>query len=328
MIQKSKQLAIVTYSRYQNFKYTYWFYRFLAGLALLLLLFNVGGDTSSYKVFADLEKGFIFENILGRSYNRQNYLQPSTNTSSVIMRITNGVQQFGYIDNKGKSVENFAVSQDASLARLPQISFGSGSLQNSVVSSVVNINEIITPPLNPEYKNYLTFPAIKVNAPLVYSDINTVVDNIDKNNPCSASSIAQPFQQLVKKGLVHLWPSPKPGELWDPKINIDPRDNTAIGNSYIAGHSSECVSHEYSRILAPMQDKDLSGLPFYIYNEQGIKLTFVVFECKEVEAVNNESFKIFPSRRVVTLQTSKYYSNTKINRWICRGELDQSLLWQ
>jgi hypothetical protein len=312
--------------KYQEFLFSYWLYRLLTLVSLLVLLFNVGGDTSSYKVFANLSKGLVDQNAFVRFYNLESFLENSNSIATKTNRI--GGQTI-YLDNNGKVVNEDKVNQEALVSRLPMVILQ--GVKNPNIGTVTTIAELIKPPLNPEYKSRLTFPVINVNAPIVYSNEQSVVDNLDANNPCSQSSMSQPFQQLVRKGLVHLWPSPKPGEIFDPAINVDNKTSppSGIGSSYIAGHSSECIAHEYSRILASMQDKKLEGNYFYIWNEQGQKLSFRVFECLEVESKGagaQEAFKFFPGRRVVTLQTSKFYTNTYINRWLCRGELDESLL--
>jgi hypothetical protein len=308
--------------RYKEFAFSYWLYRTLAFFALIVILFNVGGDTNSYKVFPSLTKGFLGESFIAKYYNVQSFVDANSNATTRIIKDGSAY----YLDNKGELIDDLKVSQDAVLPFYP-VSFNKKDTTNVASSSGdVSISELISAPSNPEFKSRFFFPKIQVTAPIVYSDAASSVDKLDNSNPCSPASINQPFQQLVRKGLVHQWPSPLPGELFDPKKNVDASDqNRGIGNAYIIGHSSECIAHEYSRIFAPMQDKDLVGENFYIWDKVGRKMSFKVFECKEIESVGPgaaEGYKLFPGERVVTLQTSKYYSNTKINRWICRGRLD------
>jgi hypothetical protein len=301
-------------------------YHFVVIFVILLLSFMVSGSTSSNKNFANFREDFIISNSwLNRFYKNysNNKIQFNQTVPAYSIEIIN---QKKYFDINGQLLDTNSIGQDLKTSFNPIIIDRESILKQQLDSP---LTELIPPPNNPIKKNFLEFPVFNIVAPIVYSDEVSSQDIIDPNNPCSSYSKNTPLQQLVQKGLVHLWPSPKPGELF----NIDKNsyyDKTAnakyyIGNTYIVGHSSECIQHEYSKVLAPIQDKMPIGEYIIIYDELGRKLNFRIFEAKEITSQGDgaaEAFKIFEGRRVITLQTSKFYSNSKINRWIIRGELE------
>ncbi len=188
------------------------------------------------------------------------------------------------------------------------------------------LQDIIPKPATVEKTNWLSYPKFNVEAPVIYSsfqdffesDSKGLVDftkpiiekqeEIDKGNYQSV-----PVQKLLAKGVVHLAISPAPGE---------------IGQSYIVGHSSNytSVKSDYNFIFSPLERKSQVGDEFYIYDQSGRKLKFLVFEAKEIpEADVSEAYRPYSNRRVVTLQGSilenvdGVFKPTK--RWLTRGEL-------
>ena len=301
-----------------DIKYNNYYYRVLVLLAVFVVIFLVSGTTNSVKSFLSFRDGFG-NNIFIKDYPSQavyfSVLEPSQSLN------TNNNQV--YTNNNGQIIYSKAVEQSYKIVFLPVVVDN-----NSVINGQQLLSEVVKIPFNPERKNFLIFPKFNINTPIVYSDSFSSQDIIDPKDPCSQASMSTPFQQLVRKGVVHLWPSPKPGELYNPNNNsyYDQTDKKRyyIGNSYLLGHSSECIAHEFSRVFAPLQDQSPLGENFFVYDEFGRQLKFRVFEAKEITSLGAgavEAFKIFPNRRVLTLQTSKFYSNTNINRWIIRGEL-------
>lgn len=186
--------------------------------------------------------------------------------------------------------------------------------------------DLVAKPVKPEQTNLLSFPAYKINAPLVYASFQDMFESdtnglVDFNKPIQEDpkEIARgnyesvPVQKLLKNGIVHLPFSTYPGE---------------IGNSYIIGHSSNfsAVKSDYNTVFAPIEQKSKVGDEFFIYDQDGRKLTFKVFEVKAVREDDiTESYKNYTDRRVVTLQASILERVDGIlqptKRWLTRGEL-------
>jgi hypothetical protein len=163
---------------------------------------------------------------------------------------------------------------------------------------------------NYQPKNLLYYPKYGISANIVYSTRDDVynADGTPKNTGARNSS----FQQKLKRGILHLYSTPLPGE---------------IGNSYIVGHSSDyCPCTKYSRIFKPLEKRSQVGEIFYIYDHHGNKMTFRVFEAFELRNVDSpeamqEAYKSFGNKRVVTLQTSIFVNANQIDRWLTRGEM-------
>lgn len=301
-----------------TFRYSNYYYSLIVLFTTFVLVFLISGSTNSVKSFLSFREGFG-SNIFIKDYPSQVIFFSILEPSQSINVNNNQV----YTNNNGQIISQKVVDQNFKMSFLPKVADN-----NPITSSEQLLSEVVKIPFNPERKNFLIFPKFNINTPIVYSDSFSSQDIIDPNNPCSQASMNTPFQQLVRKGVVHLWPSPKPGELYNADSNsyydtID-KKRYYIGNSYLLGHSSECIAHEFSRVFAPLQDQSPLGEDFFVYDEFGRQLKFRVFEAKEITSLGAgavEAFKIFPNRRVITLQTSKFYSNTNINRWIIRGEL-------
>jgi hypothetical protein len=189
------------------------------------------------------------------------------------------------------------------------------------------LDQIIAAPNNPEKKSWLSYPSLGIEVPIVYSSLEDLFQtnqdgslNFTKPIEESKSAInngnyeSTTYQQKLTQGVLHLAYSPAPGEL---------------GNSYIVGHSSNytSVQSSYNQIFAPMVEKTQPGDKFTIYDSQGRKLNFKVFEALPVgQKEVNVAYKSYEDRRVVTLQASIL---TKVGnswqptqRWLTRGELE------
>ncbi|MGL4758098.1 MAG: hypothetical protein ACRCXZ_02090 [Patescibacteria group bacterium] len=193
------------------------------------------------------------------------------------------------------------------------------------------LKELIPTPLRPEKYNHLYYPKYEINANIVYAGKNDF-DIIDEGRPCSARSMNTPIQKLVREGIVHIYGSPLPGEVRYPTdppefYGFDDKgkrsEGKGIGSSYIVGHSSECTQHAYTRIFEPLMKKSQVGEEFFIWDQMGRKLKFNVIEVKEINDVDtNSAYKDYPNRRIVTLQTSVFYTMSNIKRWLTIGELE------
>jgi sortase (surface protein transpeptidase) len=125
------------------------------------------------------------------------------------------------------------------------------------------------------------------------------------------NSTDTPIQQLLNLGVVHLASSPKPGE---------------IGNSYIIGRARPETklqgSYQYGGIFKNLKEAKNGGL-FHIYDENGKKLTFKIFENIVINDTDvSTAFKTFGKRKIVTLQTNEYTSEpSSFKKRLVRGEL-------
>jgi Sortase domain len=179
---------------------------------------------------------------------------------------------------------------------------------------------------NCENKNQLSVPDYGITAPIQYIDYKEM---FGKNSDGSINfgtipeyehsdaygDINHPMQKKLEKGIIHLTPiSPLPGE---------------IGNSYIAGHSSnwEFIKSDYNYIFRPLMQRTKEGDTFSICNLDGKKLNFKIFENLTIEEEDiTTAYKSFGQRRIVTLQTSimSYRQSNgwkPYQRWLAIGEL-------
>jgi hypothetical protein len=184
------------------------------------------------------------------------------------------------------------------------------------------IRELIPAPEKPvdSKTSRIVYPEYNVDGPIVYPNVKdqflTNPDGtINFNQRENDDSVNSPIQLKLREGATLLPISPNPGD---------------IGNSYIEGHTSNYsyVASDWNLIFAPFKEKSEPGETFFIYDCQGRKLVFKVFEAKEViEPAGDEAWKDYPDKRVVTLQGSvlktrkdgKLYPDA---RWLTRGELD------
>lgn len=294
---------------------------------IFILLFSlIGGTTSAVKSFADLNKVQTYQSPFYRELVDKTIYETKINPTILpnFALVSVGNKQF--YDSNGSSVPNISPEMQTQ-SNAP---FVYSELNKYDPSRPPRLAEIVPTPIKPEKFNYLYYPRFDVSANIVYSQKNDF-DIIDDGKPCSQKSIATPIQKLVKLGIVHIYGSPLPGEVRYPQDPVEyygkdekgiPQLGTGIGSSYIIGHSSECTQHAYTRIFAPLERASRPGEEFFIYDQVGRKLKFKVFESLEInDRDTKEAYKLFPNRRVVTLQTSIYYNPFKIHRWLTRGEL-------
>ena len=194
-------------------------------------------------------------------------------------------------------------------------------------TGIKKLDQIIQAPQIPEKKSWLSYPSLGIEVPIVYSSLEDLFQtnkdgSLNFTKPIEESRSAlnngnyesTTFQQKLTQGVLHLTYSPAPGEL---------------GNSYIVGHSSNYISVQsgYNQIFAPMVQKTQPGDKFTIYDSEGRKLNFKVFEALPVgQKEVNVAYKSYDDRRVVTLQASilTKVGNTwqPTQRWLTRGELE------
>lgn len=180
------------------------------------------------------------------------------------------------------------------------------------------LRDIIPAPKNPQKKNFLIYEKYGVEAPIIQAGLNELfLENedgtINFNRRIDTDSVNSPMQKRLEKGIVHLPISPQPGE---------------IGNSYISGHSSnyDFVQSNFNTVFKPLEKATQIGETFVIYDWEGRKLTFEVFEVLEVpDGDADKAWEYFEDKRVVSLQASILENiNGRLlptKRWITRGKL-------
>ncbi len=193
------------------------------------------------------------------------------------------------------------------------------------------IRDIVPVPAKAEKKNTVEYPEYKVSVPLIYTNIKDMFDKdkdgkIDFNKRINDDNVDSPLQNKLKEGAILLPISPLPGE---------------VGNSYISGHTSNYsfVTSDYNKAFEPIMNKGKVGDMFYVYDCEGRKLPFKVFEAKEY-ADDADVLWTNTTKRQVTLQGSILKTCTPdlealckshrcpqgklcpTHRWIIKGELD------
>jgi hypothetical protein len=180
------------------------------------------------------------------------------------------------------------------------------------------LREIVPVPAKPEKKNTISYPTYNVEVPLIYTNTEDMFDKdkdgkINYNNRLNDDNVNSPLQTKLKAGAILLPIAPLPGE---------------VGNSYISGHTSNYsfVDSAFNFAFKPLLGNGKVGDTFYIYDCEGRKLPFTVFEAKEYKDDPNVLWAN-TSKREVTLQGSvlKQHPTKGLipsHRWIIRGELD------
>jgi sortase (surface protein transpeptidase) len=180
------------------------------------------------------------------------------------------------------------------------------------------IRDIVPVPKKIEKKNTISYPEYKVDVPLIYTNIEDMFDKdaegkIDFNKRVNDDNANSPLQTKLKAGAILLPISPLPGD---------------VGNSYISGHTSNYsfVDSAFNTAFKPLMFNGKVGDTFYIYDCEGRKLPFTVFEAKEYKDDPNVLWAN-TSKREVTLQGSVLKDVPgrglmPTHRWIIRGELD------
>ncbi len=295
-------------------------------LITLLVTLIFGGSSGAVKIFSDSGKVVVDESVFYKQLIEKDKFSKTNPLLLPTSAVINSASKL-FFNSKGELVKEVS----------PQIanqSQGPFVYQKDRDSKFLNqeprLNELVPIPLKAEKYNHLYYPRFDVNANIVYAGPFDY-DIIDEGKPCSAKSINTPIQKLVREGIVHIYGSPLPGEL---RYDTDPvdyygKDNNGkdikgqgIGTSYIVGHSSECTVHAYTKIFEPLQQRSKIGDEFYIWDQMGRKLKFVVFEVKEIgDRDTATAYKKYDKKRVVTLQTSVFYTSTNIKRWLTIGEL-------
>jgi Sortase domain len=179
------------------------------------------------------------------------------------------------------------------------------------------IREIVPVPKNPEKKNMIVYPDYSVEVPVIYTNVEDMFDKeadgkIDFNKRINDDNVNSPLQTKLKDGAILLPIAPLPGE---------------VGNSYISGHTSNYsfVDSAFNTAFKPLMFNGEVGDTFYVYDCEGRKLPFTVFEAKEYKDDPNVLWAN-STKRQVTLQGSVLKNTSKglmpTHRWIIKGELD------
>ncbi len=178
---------------------------------------------------------------------------------------------------------------------------------------------LIPVPKSPEKKSWIQYVDRPVDAPIIMTDVEDMfATNSDRSINLSQriddSAVDSPTQLKLNKGVVHLSISPQPGEK---------------GNSYISGHTSNFgyIESEYKTVFKPLERATKPGEKFYVWDCEGRKLQFDVFESLEIgEGQTSEAWKDYQNDRVVTLQGSilENVNGTlqPTKRWLTRGKLN------
>lgn len=202
-------------------------------------------------------------------------------------------------------------------------------------TEIDRLKDLIPAPEEPEKTNWLSMPDYDIEAPLIYGSFQDFFEqdpeqgkNIvnfslpiqeDRAEVARGNYESVPVQRLLRDGVFHLPFSTYPGE---------------FGHSFIVGHSSNfsVVQSDYNEIFKSIERTSQSGDIFYIYDFEGRKMEFEVFEAIEIlEEDVATAYRTFPNSdfpdkdRVVTLQGS-ILENVggrlePTKRWLTRGQL-------
>jgi hypothetical protein len=200
-------------------------------------------------------------------------------------------------------------------SKLPKVPADTGSeeIPKDKLSTLVPVPKTV------EKKSFIQYVGKPVEAPIIITDVEDMFatnsdGSINLSQRIDDSAIDSPTQKKLDKGPVHLAISPLPGEK---------------GNSYISGHTSNFgfIDSAYKTIFKPLERSTKVGEKFYIWDCEGRKLQFDVFESLEINAGDtSEAWKDYPNDRVVTLQGSILETvNGKLEptkRWLTRGKLN------
>ncbi len=220
----------------------------------------------------------------------------------------------GYWDAESKKacgIDTPALPKDAGSAEIPK------TLKSIIPAPAKAIDN---------KKNRIVFEKYGVDGPLAYPqvkdqfiansdgtiDFNKKINDPELANPSMESLNAMQLKLLDGATLLPI--APNPGE---------------IGNAFIQGHSSNYpqLKSDWNKIFLPFQEKSKVGDTFTIYDCEGRKLIFNVFEAKEIADSADEAWRDYSDKRVVTLQSCilKTRPGGTIHpdaRWLTRGELD------
>jgi hypothetical protein len=282
-------------------------YRFYSLLVSFLLIFTVYADKAGILLIVVNRSDF---DILS-----ENFLVYSVRAKSVSLEDENvpNPKFYLYKDNETIILDGYGNIIDRILPE-PGFDLRSPSFDiNDAAERKPSLSDIIPVPSNPELINKFFYPRFNINdVPIIYSTKEDLFQTLPDGSLAPRDlndRFSSPIQIKLRDGIVHLYTTPLPGE---------------IGNSYIVGHSSNYadIISPYNSVFKPLERRSSVGDEFIIYDMTGRKLTFRVFETKEIKADDSsEAYKSFGDRRVVTLQTSIVRSPTVIDRWLTRGEL-------
>ena len=246
--------------------------------------------------------------------------------------VTEGVEYNRY-KNYGYVLRPPTVSF-AAIVGQPSDQSGTGAL-GVIPAAPPELNDIVRAPQNPDRTNFIDYPRFNIKAPIEYTTPEDVYNKNpdgsvdyqspiwdDQNEVRRGNYTSTPVLKLLLDGIVHMGGIPGvplPGEL---------------GNAYIVGHSSNysSVASPYNEIFRPLVNRSAEGDIFYVYDQQGRKMKYKVFENVEIrfdadpEIAYQRNNADYRGRRIVTLQTCKtVWENGQgwvpTYRWLVRGEL-------
>lgn len=177
-----------------------------------------------------------------------------------------------------------------------------------------SLDDLVPAPINPIRADFFEYPKYDIVAPLIYSEMTDYFEvgpdgEVDYNRVKDMSDPSSSLQKKLEQGVVHIAFTPQPGE---------------VGNSYLLGHSSnyDYVQSDYNEVFKPLVHDSVVGDKFLIYDKDGRRLRFRVFEVLEIhEDEVGVAFGNYSGRRVVTVQTTVMKTGQPTHRWLTRGEL-------
>jgi hypothetical protein len=308
-------------------------YRFYALLVIFVLPVILYSGDLSVKDSVSVDAGYRVEesNFLASRIVRETTKNPNIQTQiNEAPAISSAKVAIIKEKQKEKPIPNVAWVEDGKIKAFDEKGkeltneFSASVLYRNFINSLdnnkknrQNLNELLKQPDQGIKYSWLNFPKYKVQAPIQWANFNDLYETKDGqisfNSIKDSAGLDSPVQKLLEKGIVHLGYTVQPGE---------------IGNSYIAGHSSNFsyVKSDFNTIFKPLESATKEGDEFWIYDQRGRELKFCVFDnLKIAEEDLKTAYKEFPEQRVVTLQTSILgWRNGKIeatHRWLVRGKL-------
>lgn len=319
-------------------------YKMYALIVMIVSVLLVHSDTRSVtilvpenSIFFDVVETNVFANKIDRSSQAQSSREIATvldvdgnrsylDESNIYLEDRNKI---AWLENKGFVFNNSII--DTTLEGQNYVPRTIDEQRLLSGESLESLNNILRAPASPERNSYIEYPSLNIGAPILWANDYDMyelgTDGLPDytrpilEQPTRGINTSTPVLRMLLDGVAHLGGrvSPQPGE---------------FGNAYIVGHSSNygVSSSTYENIFTPLVDKNTVGQTFNIWDAQGRKLIFRVFDNDEVFFEGEENVRRayaygrFDNRRVVTLQTCKFVWTQGVGyqanyRWLVRGEL-------
>jgi sortase (surface protein transpeptidase) len=281
---------------------------------------NTSSNSSSVKASVDMQASELEKPKKEVAYSSKEDDKLSQQVNSLLKQKRFNKYEFNWYMGWWDASAKKKCNSDGTTINMPKMPADAGSIE----IPKKRLMDIIPLPTKPEKTSIIEYPkqgsvSEDVKVPLVYTNLEDRFEKnadgtINFNKTFSDDPIGSPIQQKLRKGVILEPMAPQPGE---------------TGNAYISGHTSNFkqVDSKYNEAFKPLESKTKAGERFYIFDCEGRKLSFKVFEAKEIRAEDTEeAWKDYPDRRVVTLQGSILKQVNGVlqptHRWLTRGELD------